>query len=78
MRLATEYVTGETMDSNTKASMFCPKWKIPLKKNSSGRFVGLCAGVEGNGVSRMGEERMGRPSVQSQRGNVRRKARAEQ
>lgn len=32
---ATEYDTGEIMESRTNAMMFCAKWKTPLKINSS-------------------------------------------
>ena len=58
--------------------MFCPKWKIPLKKNSRERFVVLCLGSSGKGVRRIGDERIGRPSVQSQIGQVSRNANPEQ
>ena len=37
MSEATEYVTGETMESRINARMFCPKWTMPFRMNSSVR-----------------------------------------
>ncbi len=77
---ATEYVTGETRERRMKASMFWAKWKMPLKKNSMGRYReddGAGDGVVWV-VRERGAEYNGRASVQSQMGKVRAKAKPEQ
>ena len=32
-------MTGDTRERRMKASIFCAKWNIPLKKNSRGRYI---------------------------------------
>ena len=63
-----------------KASMFCVKWHMPLKKNSRGRYIDDAGNGEGLlcGVRDSGAEYKGRASVHSHIGKVRMKARPEQ